>query len=77
MSAPWLTITEVEHVTDELLQHALDITEDFFVDQPMDRFDFVDRLELRANVDLGSTIDSPAIEHLLKTARKHKRRMNA
>lgn len=71
------TITQVDQITDELLQHALDITEDFFADEPMDRFDFVDRLELRANVDLGSKIDSPAIQHLLRKARKHKREMNA
>jgi predicted lipase len=77
MSAPWLTITEVEHVTDELLQHALDITEDFFIDQPMDRFDFIDRVEDRAEVDFGPTIDTRAIEHLLQAATKHKKELNA
>jgi hypothetical protein len=71
------SITQVDQVTDELLQHALDITEDFFADEPIDRFGFIDRVELRAEVDLGSDMDTPAIKHLLKAARNHKKEMNA
>jgi hypothetical protein len=77
MNIPWITITEVEHITPELLQHALDVTEDFYAEEPLNRFDFIDRVETRAEVDLGIDIDSPAIKHLLKMARKHKKEINA
>ena len=70
-------ITQVDQITDELLQHALDITEDFYADEPIDRFGFIDRVELRSEIDLGSDMDTPAIKHLLKTARKHRKEMNA
>ena len=77
MDNPLTTITEVQDVTPELLQHALDITEDFYAEESLQRFEFIDRLESRAGVDLGSNIDSPAIKHLLKMARKHKKEINA
>ena len=77
MNTPWIKVTQVEDVTSELLQHSLDITEDFYSEEPLNSIEFIDRVEMRGEVDLGSDMDSPAIRHLLKMARKHKKEINS
>lgn len=69
------TITDPEHVTEELLDHAFGIVEGYYMDEPLNRFDFVDRLETWSGADFGSKIDTPAIELILKKARAHRRKI--
>ena len=72
-----MTITERDQVTDEILEQAFAIVEGYYLDEPINRFDFIDRLESWADIDLGSKIDSPAIEFLIRKARAHRREINS
>jgi hypothetical protein len=72
-----MTITERDQVTDEILEQAFAIVEGYYLDEPINRFDFIDRLEAWADIDLGSKIDSPAIEFLIRKARAHRREINS
>jgi hypothetical protein len=67
------TILTKEQVTDEILGHVHDIVDGYYLESPIDRFDFIDRVESWAEVDLGDQIDSPAIEYLIRKARAYKR----
>lgn len=73
--ATFNTITDAEQVTEELLEQAFEIVEGYYLDQPLNSFDFLDRLETWTGVDFGSKIDTPAIELVLKKARAHRRRI--
>jgi hypothetical protein len=72
-----MTISERDQVTDEILEQAFAIVEGYYLDEPINRFDFIDRLESWADIDLGSKIDSPAIEFLIRKARAHRREINS
>lgn len=72
-----MTITERNQVTDEILEQAFAIVEGYYLESPIDRFDFIDRLETWSGIDLGSKIDSPAIEFIIRKARAHRREINS
>lgn len=73
---PRPTILTREDVTEEVLEHVFAITEGYYLDQPIDRFDFIDRLESHTEAEWGDQIDSPAIEYALRKARAHRREVN-
>jgi hypothetical protein len=70
-------ITERSQVTDEILEHAFAIVEGYYLDEPINRFDFIDRLESWSGLDFGSKVDSPAITFIIRKARVHRREINS
>lgn len=77
MNATPIVVTAKEDVTDEILEHAYGIVEGYYLDEPINRFDFIDRLESWAGIDLGSKIDSPAIEFIIRKARRYRKEVNS
>lgn len=67
------TITSKEDVTDDLLEAVYEIVDGWHMDFPIDREDFLDRLESWAKVDMGDQMSSPAIEFIIRKARAYRR----
>ena len=72
-----ITITESSEVTEEILEQAYAIVEGYYLDEPINRENLINRLESWTEVDFGPKIDSPAIEFIIRKARAYRREINS
>ena len=69
----WKQVVTAEQVTQEVLDAVEEIFDGFFVDEPkIDWTLFLERLEVRYEFDLGSSMDSEAIKLIKKHVKKIK-----
>ena len=66
-------VKEASDVTEDILETVQDITEGFYLDCNFDWESFLRRLEEWRRIDLGGSMDSPAIRKIKKHAQKCKK----
>ena len=67
----WTVVQTAEQVTPKVLESVEDIFDGYFANEPkIDWHDFLQRLEVRYELDLGSSMTSEAIKEIKKYVKK-------
>lgn len=67
----WIQVQTKEQVTEQVLEAVEEIFDGWFADEPrIDWQNFIDRLEVRYEYDMGSSMDSEAIKEIKKYVKK-------
>jgi hypothetical protein len=69
----WRVVSEATDVTDEILEAVREITDGFYMDSNFEWEAFLNRLETWKRIDLGGSMQSPAIRKIQSEARKYKK----
>jgi hypothetical protein len=69
----WIQVQTKEQVTEQVLEAVEEVFDGWFADEPrIDWQNFIDRLEVRYEYDMGSSMDSEAIKAIKKYVKKLK-----
>ena len=67
----WTVVQKAEHVTPTVLESVEEIFDGYFAnEEKIDWHEFLQRLEVRYELDLGSSMDSEAIKQIKKHVKK-------
>lgn len=73
MNEIWNPVIASTDVTAEIIKSVHEITEGFYMNCNFDWEDFLNRLEKWNHIDLGGSLQSPAIRKIQNEARKYKK----